>query len=210
MTINTRQIAVGPQGLYAAKPAFQRLLGGVADGLARRQVDPDALTYAAVGCGLIGGAVVLAASAEPRALWAIPILAVVRLALNALDGMVAVRRGCARPWGKVLNEVGDRLADLAFFGPLLLVPGSEPLLVASSLCAMLLSSYVGVLAEAAGTTRQYGGVLGKADRMVWLSIAAVVAAVTGDLLALRLLPAVLLVGGVATVLQRGRRAHAAL
>lgn len=38
-----------------------------------------------------------------------------RLALNALDGLVARDLGPARPWGEVLNEVSDRLADLALF-----------------------------------------------------------------------------------------------
>ena len=210
MTLSTRTIAAGSQGLYAAKPTFQRLLANTSDWLARRRVDPDALTFAAVGCGLVGGTSLLAASAKPQLLWSVPVLAVIRLALNALDGMVAVRRGCARPWGKVLNEVGDRFADLAFFGPLLFVPGADVPLMAAALCAMLLSSYVGVLAEAAGAGRQYGGVLGKADRMVWLSLAAVLAAVTGSLMPLRLLPAVLLVGGIVTLVQRGARAHAAL
>jgi CDP-diacylglycerol--glycerol-3-phosphate 3-phosphatidyltransferase len=197
-------------GLYAVKPAFQRRLVGIAAWLAARGVHPDLLTYGGVGCGLLGGIALATGLARPALLWAVPPLVFVRLGLNALDGMVAARRGLARAWGKVLNEFCDRLADLAFLAPLLLVPGAYPALVTAALCATLLVSFLGVLAEAAGAGRQYGGVMGKADRMLWLALACVATAVTGQLLALRALPAVLLTGATITLIQRGGRTHAAL
>jgi phosphatidylglycerophosphate synthase len=192
-------------GLYAAKPRFQQLLGSPADALARAGIHPDVLTAAAVGCGVVGGLAL-----NIGLLWLVPLLAFVRLALNALDGMVAVRRGLARPWGKVLNEMADRLADLAFLSPLLLVPGADSLLVVSALVTTLLVSYVGVLAEAAGAVRQYGGLMGKADRMLWLSLACLASSLSGSWLPLQVLPAVLLIGGLLTIVQRGVRTHAAV
>src|SRR6266566_1431628 len=154
-------------GLYEIKPAFQNRLAGLADFLTARGVHPDVLTFAGLGCAVAGGAVLGAGMAlhQPAWLWCVPLLVFARLAFNALDGMVAVRAGVARPWGKVLNEFCDRLADLAFLAPLLLVIGQNTLLVVAALCVMLLVSYLGVLAEAAGAARQYGGVMGKADRM---------------------------------------------
>ncbi len=197
-------------GLYALKPGFQRRLDGTAGWLAARGVHPDLLTHGAVVCGLLGGMALAAGLAQPALLWAVPPLACIRLALNALDGMVAIRRGLARPWGKVLNEFCDRLADLAFLAPLMLVPNSSPLLVTAALCATLLVSFLGVLAEAAGAGRQYGGVMGKADRMLWLALACAATAASGQLLVLRALPALLLAGATITLIQRGARTHAAL
>lgn len=197
-------------GLYAAKPAFQRRLSGTADWLAARGVHPDLLTWCAVVCGLLGGLALAAGAARPLLLWAVPPLTCLRLALNALDGMVATRRGLARPWGKVLNELCDRLADLAFLAPLMLVPDSSPVLVTAALCATLLVSFIGVLAEAAGAGRQYGGLMGKADRMLWLALACVATAASGQHLFLRVLPVVLLIGATITLIQRGGRTHAAL
>ena len=197
-------------GLYALKPGFQRRLAGTAGWLAARGVHPDLLTYGAVVCGLLGGMALAAGLAQPALLWAVPPLACIRLALNALDGMVATRRGLARPWGKVLNEFCDRLADLAFLAPLMLVPDSSPLLVTAALCTTLLVSFLGVLAEAAGAGRQYGGVMGKADRMLWLAVASAATAASGQLLVLRALPALLLAGAAITLIQRGARMHAAL
>ena len=94
--------------LYSIKPRFQSVLGPLADALARREVNPDALTLAAVGCAAVGGTALALSQAAPAWLWAVPVAATVRLTLNALDGMVATRRGVARAWGKVLNELCDR------------------------------------------------------------------------------------------------------
>jgi CDP-diacylglycerol--glycerol-3-phosphate 3-phosphatidyltransferase len=197
-------------GLYAIKPRFQRFLAPVADALARRGVHPDVLTYAAVGCGLIGGSALALSTAVSAWLLVVPLAAVARLMLNALDGMVAARLGMARPWGKVLNELGDRFADLAFLAPLAWLPGATVALVATALCVTLLVSFIGVLAEAAGAGRQYGGVMGKADRLLWLGLAALAALVSGSYLSLQLLPWLLIGGSALTLVQRGRKIHAAL
>ena len=198
-------------GLYDLKPRFQDLLDAPAEWFAERDTNPDLLTYAGLGAALIGG-VALAAGihGQHTLLWLVPLMALARLSCNALDGMVATRTGRARPWGKVLNEAADRLADLAFLAPLWTVPGISQAAVAGAVVVTLLVSYVGVLAEAAGARREYGGVLGKADRMLWLGLAAGVAAAGGDQVLLRLLPALLLAGGVVTLVQRARRIHAAL
>jgi phosphatidylglycerophosphate synthase len=99
------------------------------------------------------------------------VAAVVRTALNALDGLVAKRTGLARPWGEVLNESCDRLADLALLSGLALAPGVSLLLGAGAIVLVLLSSYLAILSKAAGGRRQYGGPMGKADRMVVLAVA---------------------------------------
>ena len=55
----------------------------------------------------------------------------------------------------MLNELGDRLADVAFFAGAALAPGSSPLLGTAVLVAMLLSSYLGTVArppEGGGST----------------------------------------------------------
>jgi CDP-diacylglycerol--glycerol-3-phosphate 3-phosphatidyltransferase len=203
-------VAVTQTGLYAVKPRFQDLLDGPANALVRWHVSPDALTLAGLGCALLGGAALVAGLAQPTLLWLVPLFAGSRLAFNALDGMVASRAGRARPWGKVLNEFSDRLADLAFLFPLLLVPGTNPIVVSAALVSVLLVSYLGILSEAAGARREYGGLLGKADRMLCLGVATSFAAAGGDLILVRLLPAFLIAGSLVTLVQRGRRIHAAL
>ncbi|HZR01411.1 MAG TPA: hypothetical protein VFC93_21600 [Chloroflexota bacterium] len=189
-------------GLYDAKPAFRRRLAPIAEALAARGVHPDAVTGAGVVAATCGAAAIAASGVDARLVAVVPVAAGARIALNALDGMVADRRGLARPWGTVLNELGDRLADVALLGALALVPGASTPLVVAALAATLLCSHAGVLAQAAGGRRLYGGPMGKADRMLWLSLASLATAATGDATPLRLLPVLLLVGAVATTTGR--------
>lgn len=135
----------------------------------------DAVTVAGVAfAGLAGFGIWLGRDGGPWLLL-VPAGAFLRTAANALDGMVAARTGTARPLGEVLNETGDRVGDVAAFLPVALVPGVPDLLVAGTLAAMLISSYLGVVVKAAGGRRLYGGILGKPDRMLVLGAAAVVA-----------------------------------
>ena len=166
--------------LYAIKPRFQALLTCFAAWLAGRGVSADALTTWGIGCAALAGVTIALAGQGPWLLLAPPLL-LARIACNALDGMVARTQGAARPWGAVLNETGDRLADLLCFGGLVL-SGVLPRPVAMVLLPLVLFvSYLGVIGQAAGGSRRYEGPLGKADRMLvlgvycccapWLSIA---------------------------------------
>ena len=100
-------------GIYKIKPKFQKALGGIERDLVRRRVHPDYLTLGALALSAFGGLLLFAANwVSILELLIIPV-AIGRTALNALDGLVARDTGLARPWGEVLNEFCDRLADVA-------------------------------------------------------------------------------------------------
>ena len=190
-------------GIYAIKPWWQRRLAGIETLLVRRNVHPDYVTLAGVSCaGLMGGALAASAVWHWLSLAVVP-LAIARLAANALDGLVARRLGVARAWGEVFNEFGDRLADCAVLVGLALVPSVYSPLTWGALVLTLLSSYLGTVSKAAGGVRQYGGILGKADRMLWLAAFAPIVAVCGgwawNILLTAFIPALLI-----TVCQRYR------
>ncbi|HTC68667.1 MAG TPA: hypothetical protein VK662_03805, partial [Acidothermaceae bacterium] len=91
------------RGLYVAKPWYTARLVGVVRFSVERQLSPDAFTW--LGVSAAGGAAV--------AIWhgwwlATAALLALRLGGANLDGAVARARGVARPWGFVLNEIGDR------------------------------------------------------------------------------------------------------
>jgi CDP-diacylglycerol--glycerol-3-phosphate 3-phosphatidyltransferase len=191
-------------GIYRIKPAFQRYLRRAEDMLVARGVHPDTLTYAALVLSAIGGVCLYLAPDNRALLLAIPIVAVVRTALNALDGLVAKRTGLARPWGEVLNEFCDRLADVALIGGVALARPSDHLLGAATVVVMLLCSYLAILSKAAGGRRQYAGPMGKADRMALLAIAAPLGLFVSLELAYNGLLWLLLAGLLVTVVQRAR------
>ena len=162
-------------GIYSVKPRFQHALGGIEAFLVRKRVHPDYITSSALLVSVAGGLALYGASWYSLLLLLIPPLVLVRTALNALDGLVARDTGLARPWGEVLNESCDRLSDIALFVGLMFAPGSNVAFGSAALVLMLFSSYVGTAAKAAGGRRQYGGIMGKADRMLFLGVASFLA-----------------------------------
>lgn len=194
-------------GIYQVKPAFQRSLGGIESWLVERRVHPDWLTYAALVLSLLGGACLFFAPQAGWALLLVPCVAIGRTALNALDGLVAKRTGLARPWGEVLNEMCDRLADVALVGGVALAGPSDHLLGAATVVVMLLSSYLAILSKAAGGRRQYAGPMGKADRMILLALAAPLGLVLPLELVYNGFLWIVLIGLVLTIVARARATY---
>ncbi len=164
--------------LYDVKPRFRALLQGAVPVL--RPVHPDWITLAGLACSLLAAALFQEAGRSRGLFLVIPLLLLLRITLNALDGMVAQATGRARPFGEVLNEVTDRLSDVAILLGIAVSPLSSLRWGAPAVAAVLLSSYVGILGKAVGAGRQYGGALGKADRMLYLGLACVAAFFIGN------------------------------
>lgn len=160
-------------GLYAIKPWFVRRLRGVEDVLVSLRVSADALTWGAVVTAAFAAGAVAAGAHSPLLWLAVAPLALARIALNALDGSVARRTGTARPSGALLNESCDRIADALFLAPLALIV--HPALAFGALAATVLASFAGVLSQALTGVRDYGGPMGKADRMLVIGIASLIA-----------------------------------
>lgn len=197
-------------GIYKIKPRFQRALGGIERILIRRRVHPDYLTLGALALSVVGGVLLYLSNwLSLFELLVIPI-AIGRTALNALDGLVARGTGLARPWGEVLNEFSDRLADVALLTGVCFAPGGNPRLGAVTIVVMLLSSYLGTAAKAAGGKRQYIGVMGKADRMIYLSVASLLAFFLPRIPIYTIYLGAVLVGLCFTIYQRLQAIHADL
>ncbi|MFE5871185.1 CDP-alcohol phosphatidyltransferase family protein [Streptomyces roseifaciens] len=159
-------------GLYALKPWYAARLGGLRAALARRGVSPDTLTAAGVLCAAGAGAA-LALLPAPAAAAPVALLLAARLGFANLDGALARDTGRTTRRGSVLNELGDRAADLLVLAGFLTL---APLwLVATAALAATLPSWVSLAGAAAGAERLNGGPVGKTERC----LLAVVAAATG-------------------------------
>jgi phosphatidylglycerophosphate synthase len=153
-------------GLYALKPWYATRLGGVRRMLAARGVPPTAVSLAGVGFGAAAGAVMFVRAPGPVAAVAVGVLLAARLACANLDGGLARERGCATRFGAVLNEVTDRLAELAALaGVVALAPAG---VVAAAALAASAPSWVSLAGAAAGAARIQGGPVGKTERCVIL------------------------------------------
>ncbi|TVL91080.1 CDP-alcohol phosphatidyltransferase family protein [Streptomyces sp. SAJ15] len=156
-------------GLYALKPWYAERLRGVRAALVRREVSPDALTAAGVICA-VGAAVTLAVAPAPLAAPPVAALLAARLAFANLDGALARETGRTSRRGAVVNELGDRVADLAVIAGFVTL---APLwLVALAGLAATLPSWVSLAGAAAGAARRNGGPVGKTERCLLVVVAA--------------------------------------
>jgi archaetidylinositol phosphate synthase len=156
--------------------AYRHLADGILDPLAHRfsGVSPNALTGAALVCAGFAGIAFLFRGVWPLVLGTVFVF--LNALLDALDGKVAKVTGKASRRGDFLDHVFDRYADVLMLGGLALGPFCPPWIGLLAIIGVLLTSYMGTQAQAVGAGRLYGGVLGRADRLVILLAAALLQA----------------------------------
>ena len=153
---------------YDLKPAFQRMLTPLMQRLRNAGVTPNALTWLAIALsGGLGYAFVLGLT-NHYWFFAVAVGLLVRMALNALDGMMARTFNLTSRGGAVLNELGDVASDALVMWPLALVPGVHVGWVAAVLWLAAVNEFAGVLGASVSGERRYEGPMGKSDRtFVW-------------------------------------------
>ncbi|MER8910318.1 CDP-alcohol phosphatidyltransferase family protein [Mesorhizobium sp. M0854] len=160
--------------LYALKPAFQARLRPLADGLARAGVTANQITLLAAALSLAAGLAVAVLAGHRAVFLLMPLVLFTRMALNAIDGMLAREHGQASKLGMYLNELCDMISDLALILAFAVIFPAWGV-VAFAIAAMI-TEFAGVLGIAAGTGRNYAGPFGKSDRALALGILAVLIA----------------------------------
>ena len=160
--------------VYDVKPRFQALLRPLTNSLARSGVTANQVTIAAVLLSFAVGAAVALFRESPRILMLLPAALFVRMALNAIDGMLAREHGQQSKRGAILNELGDVFSDAALYLPLAIVPGFCPYLTVGIVVLAVISEMAGVVAIQIGASRRYDGPMGKSDRAFVLGTIALV------------------------------------
>lgn len=161
--------------IYDIKPAFQNLLRPITRALFAAGVTANQVTVAAA---LLSAAVGACIALFPTARWPLfihPAFLFVRMALNAIDGMLAREHGQKSRLGAVLNEVGDVLADTALYLPLAFVAGFDARLVVLAATLAIVTELTGLVGLQIGATRRYDGPMGKSDRAFVFGVLALLA-----------------------------------
>jgi phosphatidylglycerophosphate synthase len=164
----------------------------------RLGIHPDAVSYSSL---VASAAAALCYWQAGATIWLVIPAAgfcYLRLWLNMLDGMVAISSGKASPRGEILNDLPDRVSDVVIFiGAAHSGLCRQPLGYLTAIFAVL-TAYVGLLGQAVGTHRQFGGIMSKPWRMValnlgsWLMAAELWRGGSGQIEALSILDVMLL------------------
>lgn len=150
--------------IYDLKPKFQNLLRPITRWLAAHHFTANQVTLAACALSFLVGALVAAWAFDGRIFLLLPGVLFVRMALNAIDGMLAREHGQKSRLGAILNELTDVASDAALYLPFALLPETEPVLVVVLVFLAMLTEMTGVLGTVVGASRRYDGPMGKSDR----------------------------------------------
>ena len=170
--------------IYALKPKFQALLRPFVRRLHALGITANQVTLAACAISITLGVWLYAAAPGPRAAsnaWflLVPLWMFLRMAFNAIDGMLAREFGQQSKLGAYLNELTDVIADAALALPFAAVAPFDPVWVATYVVLAGLSEFAGALGPTVGATRRYDGPMGKSDRAFALGAIALWIAVAG-------------------------------
>jgi CDP-diacylglycerol--glycerol-3-phosphate 3-phosphatidyltransferase len=150
--------------IYDLKPRFQALLRPVCASLAAKGITANQITLLALLLSLASGCWILSAPGSPWPYLWLPVALFLRMALNAIDGMLAREHDQKSPAGALLNEMGDVLSDLFLYLPFAAAPGFVPEVVVAIVILAVLTETAGLAALLIGAPRNYRGPMGKSDR----------------------------------------------
>lgn len=150
--------------IYDLKPRFQALLRPLVVRLHAAGVTANQVTLLACAVSLALGAALCLAPQRRELFALIPLWMLLRMGLNAIDGMLAREFGQKSSIGAYLNELTDVFSDAALYLPFAFLPHFAPLWVCAAIGLAMASEYAGVLGLMVGATRRYDGPLGKSDR----------------------------------------------
>ena len=195
--------------VYDLKPRFQALLRPAVKRLDALGVTANQVTISAVVLSAVGGALIAYFPQERWPLALLPVILFIRMALNAVDGMLAREFNHKSRLGAVLNELGDVVSDAALYSPLAVISSIDQWAIIIFVILAVVVEMTGVVAIQIGSDRRYDGPMGKSDRAFWIGLLAA-------LLALGWINApwthyytwILVFLSVCTVVNRARRALA--
>lgn len=156
-------LAVMTLTLYSLKPSFQRLLRPIARCFVRAGISPNQVTIFTCLMSL-AASIAIIRRPSPGIMLAIPLVLLARMALNAIDGIMARDFGLQSSLGVYLNELGDVLSDVFLLAAFPLAGIFDPWWMFLVVVLCVVSEMTGTIAVLAGGRRRYDGPLGKSDR----------------------------------------------
>jgi len=137
-------------------------------------VSANTLSVVSLCCAALAGIAYYFAYNSTLALGLALFFLLLNALLDGLDGALARKNGTASKYGDFLDHVIDRYADVFIISGIFLGGYLRADLGALVITGVLLASYLGTQAQAVGVGRIYGGIMGRADRMIVLGLATCV------------------------------------
>lgn len=161
--------------VYQLKSRFQGVLRPITETIAKLGGTANQVTIGAFLLSVATGAAIYYYAPQCKYIfWILPVALFVRMALNAIDGMLAREHNQKSNLGAVFNELGDVLSDIVIYVPFLYACHINDWLIFLIAILAMMSEMVGIMGIQIHASRRYDGPMGKSDRAFWFSILAMV------------------------------------
>lgn len=154
--------------VYDLKIRFQNLLRPICVGMSNIGITANQVTIFAMVLSIIYGGMLCL---NIPVFWlGLPIFLLIRMGLNAIDGMLAREHNMKSKLGMALNELGDIISDIALFVPFIVYSPESSLIIFTFIGVSILTEFCGVLSFMINGERRYDGPMGKSDRAVAIGV----------------------------------------
>ena len=150
--------------IYTLKPLFQKRLRPVVRLAAETGVTANQVTFLACSLSIATGILLIAFSELPRLMLILPLFLLFRMAMNAIDGMLAREFSQKSDLGTYLNELTDVVSDSFLYLPFAYLRVFDPLWIGIIIVLAVITEMAGTIGLMIGAARRYDGPMGKADR----------------------------------------------
>ena len=158
--------------IYELKPKFQQLLMPIVDKFRSAGITPNQVTVSAFLLSILTGVAIALFHDNTWIYLLVPIVMFIRMALNAIDGVMASKYNMKSNLGMLLNELGDVISDLVLYLPFILIVRDEGISVILFIGLSIISEMAGSLVQVIGSKRRYDGPMGKSDRAFLIGLIA--------------------------------------
>ncbi len=159
--------------LDSLRPYAQSILKPLVGIMSRIGATPDALSVLSLVFAICAGMLYAVSGGSTTLVLAAGAMVLLNGIADAMDGELARSSGTAGKRGDFLDHVIDRYADVFIICGIFFGDYVDWRIGVAAVVGTLLTSYLGVQAQAVGVGRYYGGILGRADRLVIIMLASI-------------------------------------
>ena len=168
--------------VYKIKPKFQKLLQPILVFLRKIGVSPNQITIFTVFFSIALGVFLFFAIENKLWFLFVSLGLLLRMALNALDGMMAKQFNLQSKKGEILNELGDVISDVAIFFPFIYFDSLKTEYVVIFIALSIINEFCGILSKSIYAVRSYDGPMGKSDRALLVGLICITLYFTDSIL----------------------------
>ena len=159
--------------LDSLRPHAKSILKPLVRVMSRTAITPDALSVISLIFAICAGMLYAVSGDSTTLVLAAGAMVLLNGIADAMDGELARSSGTAGKRGDFLDHVIDRYADVFIICGIFFGAYVDWRIGVAAVVGTLLTSYLGVQAQAVGVGRYYGGILGRADRLVIIMLASI-------------------------------------